>query len=85
MSTTIGDDDWTADAFEPAPPVNFSLLRKRRAVRETVTDQQLLKILDDTARLDVPAGAYWQQIEEIALEHLLIYDSDEDRDIDELY
>ena len=72
------------DASSVPPAIGTAPGRKKgAAVRERDRVEGVLRLAGKRRQIDLDFGEYWARIEEIALEHLLLFESEEsglDRD-----
>lgn len=87
LRTVFTDKEWLASILSERGASTVS--DRGTAARERFAGSDEIRILGKQRRVYIPRAAYWQRIEEVALEHLLHYveaahDSD-DEDSDTLY
>ena len=74
---------WEHKSLGPPQPGTASMRRRGAPVREVRSSEQVVLIAGKRAKLDLDPSEYWDRLEEIALEHLLLFereDSGLDRD-----
>jgi ATP-dependent Clp protease ATP-binding subunit ClpC len=78
----VNDHEWSHEKLQPPNAEAADALSKLPAVRRLESDSAKVNILGTTS-VEVPFAQYWERIEEIALEHLLVYERNDtyDRDI----
>ncbi|HVH41764.1 MAG TPA: AAA family ATPase, partial [Labilithrix sp.] len=75
---TLSDREWRR---EPPSPAVADTLSRGPALREHAATGEVA-IVGGRAKVHVPAPVYWPSFEEIALEHLLLFESDDGLDRD---
>ena len=85
MLSGIPWHDWDGELFKLPKPTDFHLLVKRPAVREIDANKGSVELSFKQATLELAFADYWQNIEQLALEHLLIYETSETLDRDLLF
>jgi len=77
---TLGEKDWPHAALKPVSVAELNTLSRAAAHREYDPIRKELKLLDKSRILPLERERYWQDFEDIALEHLLCLEEDDDID-----
>ncbi|MCC7539326.1 MAG: ATP-dependent Clp protease ATP-binding subunit [Deltaproteobacteria bacterium] len=89
MRTELTPEEWARESMGvPASPGSRAQLALLPAVRLHDGDTAMLSIANGRRRLSIAADDYWGRFEDVALEHLLLYEHEEDgrgMDRDELF
>ena len=80
---TLTDTEWTPPALDPPNAQAAEGLSRGPALREHVAGSDKISLLGGRAAVTLPLADYWPRFEEIALEHLLVFEADEAIDRDE--
>jgi ATP-dependent Clp protease ATP-binding subunit ClpC len=83
FSFDLPREAWEHRSLGPPQPSTASSRRRGAPVRERRTSEQAVLIAGKRARIDLDPAEYWARLEEVALEHLLLFereDSGLDRD-----
>ncbi len=83
FSFDVPKEAWEHKSLGPPLPSTAPSRRRGAPVRERRTSEQAVLIAGKRARIDLDPAEYWARLEEIALEHLLLFereDSGLDRD-----
>jgi ATP-dependent Clp protease ATP-binding subunit ClpC len=79
---SVREKDWTPPVLNPSPPGEASVAKRQMPAREILVGDDVVKIMSGRASLKVPLAEYWPRIQEIALEHLLLFETNAELDRD---
>ncbi len=82
LRAEVHESEWTIPELEPPNAQAAEGLSRGPALRQQASGEDTVKILDGRAAAQVPADEYWPSFEEIALEHLLLFERDDSLDRD---
>ena len=85
MRAELAREELARPELQPALPGPAAALRAAIAVREHDPVEGQLHVLGRRRRLDLRAEDYWPRFEQIALEHLLVFEEDPELDRDDLF
>jgi ATP-dependent Clp protease ATP-binding subunit ClpC len=74
---SIKEEDWIKEALTPPPPPPETELRARSAVREWRPKEGKLSLVGRRREVELEPWEYWRRFEEIALEHLILFEDGE--------
>jgi hypothetical protein len=83
--TQLRDQDWMAPSLTPPPPAAADQARRQQPVREVLANDGLVQVFAKRAVLKIPLADYWARFDEIALEHLLLFETRDDLDRDAFF
>ena len=72
----LDKEAWEHKALAPPQPGTAAARRRGATVREVRSSEQALLIAGKRARIDLDPSEYWDRLEEIALSHLLLFESE---------
>jgi ATP-dependent Clp protease ATP-binding subunit ClpC len=79
---TIRDKDWVAPTLAPPAPGVADQARRMQPTREVLANEGILQIFAKRTVLKIPLADYWKRFDEIALAHLLLFETRDDLDRD---
>jgi ATP-dependent Clp protease ATP-binding subunit ClpC len=83
LKTEIDSEAWSHASFAPPQAGTVGIRRRGAAAREHDRVQRVVLVAGRRRRLEIDPAEYWSHHEEIALEHLLLFELEEgglDRD-----
>jgi ATP-dependent Clp protease ATP-binding subunit ClpC len=80
MRATFSDDEWSTDEILPRAPQDLEGPKKQRPVRTFDVQQGRVFVEGSDKALPARLAEYWPRFEEVALEHLVPYETDDGRD-----
>jgi hypothetical protein len=72
--TQVDAAEWAAPGYEPPNAQYAELMSKMARNREIVSGVDRVTIADGATFAEVPFESYWPEIEDVALEHLLLFE-----------
>ncbi len=79
---TLKDDDWLSPTIAPPLPAAADHARRQQPTREVLANEGVVHVFAKRAVLKIPLADYWSRFDEIALEHLLLFETRDDLDRD---
>jgi len=81
---TLKDKDWVAPTLAPPQPGDADHARRLQPTREIQYNEGIVHVFAKRSTLKIPLADYWKRFDEIALAHLLLFETRDDLDRDDL-
>ncbi len=79
---TLRDKDWLSPTLAPPLPGAADHARRLQPTREVHANEGVVQVFAKRAVLKIPLADYWKRYDEIALAHLLLFETRDDLDRD---
>ena len=79
---TMREKDWLAPTLVPPVPGAADHARRQQPAREVFANEGIVSVFAKRSTLKIPLRDYWARHDEIALEHLLLFETRDDLDRD---
>jgi ATP-dependent Clp protease ATP-binding subunit ClpC len=79
---TLQDKDWVSPTLAPPQPGAADHARRLQPTREILANEGIVHVFAKRSALKIPLADYWKRFDEIALAHLLLFETRDDLDRD---